>query len=268
MAKDERKCIDTYVQPAEQGSARRRGDGSQHPAVVTGKLTGLARRRDHRVEDQQDDGRRWTCWGSPGSGPTVPHSTDHPGRVPAKCQEVAEICKAYPGRIFGSSERRPQPAPWTHPRQGYDFRGRAHGWAASPTAAQRHPVLPHLHQMQWAGRAHRHQHRVPGPDPLRQVPAPPRPRRRVGDLPRADGGGHPQRPPWHLRTVALLQKHANFRLMTSGFVPKYVPQEIVDAGARRRVTRCGGTSYPSPGLPGCVNETYQAAPAPQDPARY
>ena len=33
--------------------------------------------------------------------------------------------------------------------------------------------------------------------------------------------------PWHLETVALLQKHANFRLMTSGFVPKYVPEEII-----------------------------------------
>ena len=33
--------------------------------------------------------------------------------------------------------------------------------------------------------------------------------------------------PWHLETVALLQKHANFRLMTSGFVPKYIPEEII-----------------------------------------
>jgi predicted TIM-barrel fold metal-dependent hydrolase len=33
--------------------------------------------------------------------------------------------------------------------------------------------------------------------------------------------------PWHLETVAMLQKHANFRLMTSGFVPKYIPAEII-----------------------------------------
>lgn len=33
--------------------------------------------------------------------------------------------------------------------------------------------------------------------------------------------------PWHLETVALLQKHANFYLMTAGFVPKYVPDEII-----------------------------------------
>jgi predicted TIM-barrel fold metal-dependent hydrolase len=34
--------------------------------------------------------------------------------------------------------------------------------------------------------------------------------------------------PWHLETVALLQKHPNFFLMTSGWAPKYVPKEILD----------------------------------------
>jgi predicted TIM-barrel fold metal-dependent hydrolase len=33
--------------------------------------------------------------------------------------------------------------------------------------------------------------------------------------------------PWHLETVALLQKHPNFFLMTSGWAPKYVPAEII-----------------------------------------
>src|SRR5262249_51712785 len=32
--------------------------------------------------------------------------------------------------------------------------------------------------------------------------------------------------PWHLEVVAMLQKHANFYLITSGFAPKHVPQEI------------------------------------------
>ena len=33
--------------------------------------------------------------------------------------------------------------------------------------------------------------------------------------------------PWHVETVALLQKHANFYLMTSGFAPRYIPDEVV-----------------------------------------
>ena len=33
--------------------------------------------------------------------------------------------------------------------------------------------------------------------------------------------------PWHVETVAMLQKHANFYLMTSGFSPKYIPDEVV-----------------------------------------
>ena len=32
--------------------------------------------------------------------------------------------------------------------------------------------------------------------------------------------------PWQMETAALLQKHANFRLITSGFAPKHVPEEI------------------------------------------
>jgi predicted TIM-barrel fold metal-dependent hydrolase len=33
--------------------------------------------------------------------------------------------------------------------------------------------------------------------------------------------------PWHLETVALLQKHQNFHLVTSGWAPKYIPEEIL-----------------------------------------
>lgn len=33
--------------------------------------------------------------------------------------------------------------------------------------------------------------------------------------------------PWHDEVVALLQKHSNFYLMTSGWVPKYIPAEII-----------------------------------------
>jgi predicted TIM-barrel fold metal-dependent hydrolase len=33
--------------------------------------------------------------------------------------------------------------------------------------------------------------------------------------------------PWHVETVALLQKHANFYLMTSGFAPRYIPDEVI-----------------------------------------
>jgi predicted TIM-barrel fold metal-dependent hydrolase len=33
--------------------------------------------------------------------------------------------------------------------------------------------------------------------------------------------------PWHLETVALMQKYPNFHLMTSGWAPRYVPAEIM-----------------------------------------
>jgi predicted TIM-barrel fold metal-dependent hydrolase len=33
--------------------------------------------------------------------------------------------------------------------------------------------------------------------------------------------------PWHREVVALLQKHENFYLITSGWAPKYIPEEIL-----------------------------------------
>ena len=61
--------------------------------------------------------------------------------------------------------------------------------------------------------------------------------------------------PWHLETVALLQKHANFRLMTSGFVPKYVPQEIIytfNTRAQHKVMF--SADYPIQEFQRCVDE--------------
>jgi hypothetical protein len=43
--------------------------------------------------------------------------------------------------------------------------------------------------------------------------------------------------PWHLETVALLQKHANFYLMTAGWAPKHVPQEIWQFANSRGATK-------------------------------
>ena len=51
--------------------------------------------------------------------------------------------------------------------------------------------------------------------------------------------------PWHLEVVALLQKHPNFRLMTGGFAPKYVPDEIWQvANTRASHKVMWGSDYP------------------------
>ncbi len=61
--------------------------------------------------------------------------------------------------------------------------------------------------------------------------------------------------PWHLETVALLQKHANFRLMTSGFVPKYVPQEIIHTlNTRAQHKVMFSADYPIQDFQRCVDE--------------
>jgi predicted TIM-barrel fold metal-dependent hydrolase len=61
--------------------------------------------------------------------------------------------------------------------------------------------------------------------------------------------------PWHLETVALLQKHANFRLMTSGFLPKYVPQEIIyTLNTRAQHKVMFSADYPIQDFQRCVDE--------------
>ena len=61
--------------------------------------------------------------------------------------------------------------------------------------------------------------------------------------------------PWHLETVALLQKHANFRLMTSGFVPKYVPAEIIHTlNTRAQHKVMFSADYPIQDFQRCVDE--------------
>lgn len=61
--------------------------------------------------------------------------------------------------------------------------------------------------------------------------------------------------PWHLETVALLQKHANFRLMTSGFVPKYIPAEIIHTlNTRAKHKVMFAADYPVQEFQRCVDE--------------
>ena len=70
--------------------------------------------------------------------------------------------------------------------------------------------------------------------------------------------------PWHLETVALLQKHANFRLMTSGFVPKYVPQEIIyTLNTRAQHKVMFSADYPIQDFQRCVDEALKLRSGPE-----
>ena len=61
--------------------------------------------------------------------------------------------------------------------------------------------------------------------------------------------------PWHDETVALLQKHDNFYLMTSGFVPKYVPEEIIhNMNTRGQERVMWSADYPIQRFERCAEE--------------
>jgi uncharacterized protein len=150
----------------------------------------------------------------------------------ARCEEVATICRAYPGRIFGSCNIDPNLRMDAVRMveiavREYDFRAvRMMGALTNlrPNDALCFPIYTKCIELNIPVVIN-----IGFPGPLRYAKF-----QRPIDLDDvcvtypelmvvATHIGHP----WHLETVALLQKHANFRLMTSGFVPKYVPEEII-----------------------------------------
>ena len=64
--------------------------------------------------------------------------------------------------------------------------------------------------------------------------------------------------PWHLETVGLLQKHENYRLMTAGFVPKYVPAEIVHTlNTRAQHKVMWSSDYPIQEFQRCIEDAHK-----------
>ena len=61
--------------------------------------------------------------------------------------------------------------------------------------------------------------------------------------------------PWHLETVALLQKFPNFYMITSGFAPKHVPQELWQfANSRGAHKVLWSSDYPILPMQRCATE--------------
>jgi predicted TIM-barrel fold metal-dependent hydrolase len=64
--------------------------------------------------------------------------------------------------------------------------------------------------------------------------------------------------PWHLETVALLQKHANCYLMTSGWAPKHVPAEIIHLmNTRGQHKVMWSADYPIQTFDRCIGEAHE-----------
>jgi predicted TIM-barrel fold metal-dependent hydrolase len=162
--------------------------------------------------------------------PTTPRVTLDEFR--ARCEEVAKICQAYPGRLFGSCAIDPNLRMDAVRMieiavKEYDFRAiRMFNSVTNmrPNDPLCFPLYTKCIELNVPMIIY-----IGFPGPMRYAK-----NQRTLDLDDvcitypdltvvATHNGHP----WHLETVALLQKHSNFRLMTAGFVPKYVPEEII-----------------------------------------
>jgi predicted TIM-barrel fold metal-dependent hydrolase len=192
----------------------------------------------------------------------------------ARCEEIANICKAYPGRLFGSCaidpNRRMDAVRMVEIAvKEYDFRAIRifHSVTNSrPNDALSYPIYAKCVELKVPEVIY-----IGFPGPLRyaknQVPL---------DLDDicvtfpdltvvATHNGHP----WHLETVALLQKHANFRLMTAGFAPKYIPEEIIyTLNTRAQHKVMFASYYPIQEFQRCVTEALELPLRPGVVRRY
>lgn len=174
-------------------------------------------------------------WGQPATRPTGPFTISHGVEddvFDMLCGEQAALIARYPGRLYGTVMVDPLGV-----SQSYAQVDRAVkeygciGVRIMPSMAG----LPLDHALYYPIYAKCEELQVPLTVNL-GVPGPMRPARLQQPMlldevllafPNLKIVGTHIGHPWHLETLALLQKHRNFYLMTSGWAPKYVPTEIV-----------------------------------------
>lgn len=180
-----------------------------------------------------------------------------------RCEEVASICRRYPGRLFGTCNIDPNYRMDAVRMveiavREFDFRAvRMMGALTNcaPTDPLCYPIYTKCIEL---GIPIVINIGVPGPLRFAKFQRPIDLDEICVTYPElmvvATHIGHP----WHLETVAMLQKHANFRLMTAGFVPKYIPREILDAMNTRASHKVMfAADYPIQEFQRCLDEAMQ-----------
>ncbi len=185
------------------------------------------------MDESQIEAAIMTATGQP-ELPTGPYSVGQridDERFDTACKEVADIIKRYPGRFYGCAAIDPtgmMKAVRQVERAFHQFGFRSI-WimpalvGLPPNHACYFPVYAKCVEL---GMTVKINCGVPGP--LRQGALQrPLPLDEVLlAFPELTVVGAHVGHPWHLETVALLQKFPNFYMITSGFAPKHVPQEF------------------------------------------
>jgi predicted TIM-barrel fold metal-dependent hydrolase len=178
------------------------------------------------------------------------------------CESVASVCRAYPGRLYGAA--------LLDPTQGmnavrmlemsvrdFDFRA-ARLFGASTNTAPNDPLCYPLYTKAIElGIPITVNVGVPGPMRFARFQRPMDLDEVLIALPEVKivmtHIGHP----WHLETLALLQKHPNAYLMTSGWAPKHIPEEIVRyLNTRGREKVMWSADYPALTFERCISEAH------------
>jgi predicted TIM-barrel fold metal-dependent hydrolase len=179
------------------------------------------------------------------------------------CEKIAAVCKQFPGRFYGAC--------MLDPTQGmdavrmleiavrdYDFRaGRLFGALTNtpPNHPLCYPIYTKAIELDVPITVNVG---VPGPLRFARFQRPMDLDDVLVSLPEVKivmtHVGHP----WHLETVALLQKHANCYLMTSGWAPKHVPAEIIHLmNTRGQHKVMWSADYPIQTFDRCIREAHE-----------
>ena len=214
------------------------------------------------MDESQIEAAIMTATGQP-ELPTGPYSVGQridDERFNAACKEVADIIKRYPKRFYGCAAidptgmmkavrqvERALPRIWI-PLDLDDAR-------AGRPAAQPRLLLSDLRQMHGTRDGGQNQLRGSGSAAPGRAATSTAAGRGALAFPELTVVGAHVGHPWHLETVALLQKFPNFYMITSGFAPKHVPQELWQfANSRGAHKVLWSSDYPILPMQRCATE--------------
>ncbi len=178
----------------------------------------------------------------------------------AACKEVADIIKRYPGRLYGCAAIDPtgMMRAVRHVERAYKEYGFRSIWimpALVGLPANHACYFPVYAKCVELGITVKINCGVPGPLRPARLQQPMNLDEVLIAFPELTVVGTHVGHPWHLETVALLQKFPNFYMITSGWAPKHVPQELWNLANTRGASKILWSSdYPILPMQRCSQE--------------
>ncbi|MEX2080239.1 MAG: amidohydrolase family protein [Dehalococcoidia bacterium] len=181
----------------------------------------------------------------------------------AECELVAGICRQFPGRLYGACLL--DPTQGMNAVRMFELAVRDYGFRAArlfPAGTNIEPDHP-MSYLIYAksielGVPVSVNIGVPGPVRFARYQRPIDLDEVLVSLPEAKIVATHVGHPWHLETIAMLQKHANFSLMTTGWAPRHLPPELIEfMNTRGKEKVLWSADYPVQPFDRCVTQALE-----------